>query len=210
MKKLFLVIVLTQFCITVIAQGLAVTPQKGNVFYIGVDNPFTVVSGTLGSDEILVKADKGEVFGSALFRTYRGYEPGYISIILFNKQTQMELGRSLFRVKPIPNPTATLANSTGGTISKATLMSQSALNTELLDFDFDVRFSVDSFTCQVSQITSCEQKKFVNTGGQFNKAILESLKNVKKNDIVMFDSIYVTGPDGSSRKLSPLAFIIND
>src|SRR4029079_8113250 len=135
MKKYLFLIFL--FCLSAAAkpQAVAVTAMKNNVFYIGVDNPFTIVVQNLPADDILVKADKGEVFGSSMYKTYRGIEPGNISIILYDQQTSREIGRSSFRLKLIPDPIAKIGKYNGGSIARSILAGQLFINAELIDFD---------------------------------------------------------------------------
>lgn len=51
-----------------------------------------------------------------------------------------------FRVKRLPNPTASLAGLSGGSISKMKLMTQSCLTAGLPNTNIDVSFTITEFT----------------------------------------------------------------
>jgi hypothetical protein len=80
--------------------GAAIMLDKMNVFYIGVDNPITISSGS-GWDKTTVSMTGGTLSGSLGNRTVRVTTPGKasISVTADGKTTPFE-----FRVKEIPNP----------------------------------------------------------------------------------------------------------
>lgn len=211
MKKLMVLIPFFSFYFIASSQNIAVSAEKNNVLYIGVDNPISVVAENYPSRQLMVKAEKGTLFGSnGRIFIYRGIEPGNESIIIYNKENSKEVGRSNFRVKYIPDPVAKVGLSGGGNIQGVILKNQQFLRAQLDNFDFDVAFTIDSFTLNIIRTDSCFFKEVINIGSKFGSAVTEALSGIKKDDIVIFKKIYVLGPDGRSRLLSPLVFTIID
>ena len=209
MKKLLIVIILFPVYFSS-AQNISISAEKNNVFYIGVDNPVSILVTNYPSVQVIVKTPKGEVHGSGRIRIYRGFEPGNTSIILYENDGLTEIGRSNFRVKYIPDPVAKVGPSGGGKINKTVLRNQQYLRAVLEDFDYNVGFTIDSFTTHIIRTDTCLIKEFINVGAKFSNSLGESLNTIKRNDIVIFKNIYAKGPDGRTLLLAPIAFAIID
>ena len=81
---------------------------------------------------------------------------------------------------------------------------------KLENFDFNAVFEIDSFTLNVIRTDTCYFKEVINIGNKFGSAVVEALMGIKRNDIVIFKKIYVIGPDGRQRLISPLVLTITD
>jgi hypothetical protein len=212
MKKLMLLISIFSFYAIAFSQNVVVTCDKNNVLYIGVDNPISVAAANYLSDQIIVKADPGsiEVFNGRY--SYRGTEPGSVRITVYKKSNLKEIGSWSFRLRYIPDPVAKVsAWSNGNNNARAIILkSQNWIRADLEDFDYDAMFRVDSFTLNVFYRDSCVIKEVFNFGNKFNNEVSETLKTIKNGDIVMFKHIYVIGPDGRRRLISPLVLTITD
>ena len=208
MKKLTTIIAFFVFY-SASAQKFSISADKNNVLWIGVDNPLTIAVENYPSNQIVVKADKGEIIGGYGNKyIYRGSEPDGISIILYKKSNLKEIGRWSFRLKHIPDPVPKVGPSGGGDIQRIVLINQQYIRADIENFDFNAMFGIDSFTLNVIRTDTCFFKEIINIGSKFGNAVSEALSSIKKNDIVIFKKIYAKGPDGRSRLLSPLVFTI--
>lgn len=193
------------------SQNIAISAEKNNILYIGVDNPISVFVENYPFDQLIIKANKGSITGGyGRIHIYRGIKPGNESIIIYKKEDSKEIGRVSFRVKYIPTPVAKLGNIGSGNISDSVLKSKKYLMAQLEDFDYDVRFSIDSFIVKVINRKGRKLKEAKNMSNKFSSSVLQLLEKVKKGDIVIFKNIYVLSPDGRSIQLSPLVFTVSD
>ena len=127
--------------------SVAVSLDKMNVFYIGVDNPVTIAAAGISSNAIETSISGG---GTTLKKTsgtsyiVNATQQGPATITIKDKGT----GKTYpfqYRVKPIPNPVVKLAGRTSGAIPNGEMRAQIALNPELENFDFEARCSVQSY-----------------------------------------------------------------
>lgn len=210
MKKLFIIICYFIFY-SASGQIFSISADKNNILYLGVDNPITIAVENYSANEISVKVDNGELLGGyGRTYVYRGSKPGIVTFTIYKKSNLQVIGRSMFRTKYIPTPIAKVGPSGGGDIEKVILENQQFIRADLENFDFDARLTVDSFTISIIRIDTCYFKQIKNIGNKFSNAVVEALKAIKKNDIVIFDKIYALGPDGRTIKLSPIIFNITE
>ena len=69
-----------------------------------------------------------------------------VSATIGSKGTTTSMGIRNFRIKRVPDPVAMIANSTGGTVSKSLLGASKGIIPIMKDFDFELYFTVLSFT----------------------------------------------------------------
>ena len=171
--------------------GAAVMLDKMNVFYIGVDNPITISSGT-GWDKTTVTMTGGTISGSGSNRVVTVTTPGAasISVNADGKSSKFD-----FRVKRVPDPVFKVA---GGKprMPSVEFKNQQFCRAELENFDFDTRFSVTSATVYFSGAG------FPNVAtSAINSNSLTGLSSFLARcvpgSVITFDNIKVTGPGGS-------------
>lgn len=207
MRNLLITILSCTFYYTP-AQNFSVSAFKHNVFYIGVDNPLSILVENYPSGQVVVKTTKGEVYGKGPIHIYRGVEAGYTSIILYKKDELTEIGHNNFRVKYMPDPIAKVGPSAGGKIKKIVLQNQQFIRADLENFDFDVRFGLDSFTFNIIRTDTCFFRKLFNVSTTFSNDLAEALNMIKTNDMVIFKNIYAKSPDRRTLLLNPVVFSI--
>ncbi|MDR0815342.1 MAG: hypothetical protein LBN37_06290, partial [Bacteroidales bacterium] len=117
------------------------------------------------------------------------------------------MGKMDYRVKTVPNPVAKVAGKIGGKIDKSVLAAQVAVQADMENFDFDLKFRVTEFTVSavVKGFTQTKPTKGAAITAE-QKALINSLSKGQK---VYFEGIKVVGPDGSARELPAIAFSIN-
>lgn len=176
--------------------GAAVMLDKMNVFYIGVDNPVTISSGS-GWDKTSVSMSGGTISGSGSNRTVRVTQVGAASITVTadGKSSKFD-----FRVKRIPDPVIKVGPSGGGKMLSNVFRGQQFVRAELENFDFDARFSVTGATIYFNSPGDRNVKQVTINSGSLAPAA-EYMKTLAPGSLVIFDNIRVVGPDGVTRTI---------
>jgi gliding motility-associated protein GldM len=171
--------------------GAAVMLDKMNVFYIGVDNPITISSGS-GWDKTTVTPSGCTITGSGSNRVVTVTTVGAASLTVTadGKSSKFD-----FRVKRVPDPVFKVA---GGKprMPSVEFKNQQFCRAELENFDFDTRFSVVSATVYFSGAG------FPNVAtSAINSNSLAGLSafltRCVPGSVITFDNIKVTGPGGA-------------
>ncbi|MFN5847386.1 MAG: gliding motility protein GldM [Chitinophagales bacterium] len=184
--------------------GAALMLDKMNVFYIGLDNPVTVSSGT-GDEKTTLSASGG---GVSLNRTapgkyiVRATTVGESTITVSDGKQNTPFK---FRVKRVPDPLTTIGGTIkSGKLPKGTLQVQQGVKAILENFDFDAKFTVNSFDFTyvpkngVLREGKCQ-------GDRFSQDWISAVNGCKPNDVFLIENVKVTGPDGSQRKISGMS-----
>ena len=182
--------------------GSAVMLDKMNVFYIGVDNPVTISSGT-GWDKTKVSMTGGSISGSNGNFTVRVTTPGKASINVNadGKNTPFE-----FRVKEIPNPIFKVGP--GGTrMTAGSFKSQQYCRAELENFDFDAKFSVVGATVYFSGANFPNVQTTPLTGNNLGP-LQQYMQRAGPGTSITFDAVKVQGPDGKQRTIQGVGIVL--
>ncbi len=183
-----------------------VSPDKMNVFYIGVDNPITVsgagiakekISATIDGQGSLRKDKDGSYIASVT-------TPGKVKVNVFYEPKPGErknLGSKEFRVKKIPDPIAKFAGTASGRVNAATLRNQKGVIAALDNFDFEAKFQVIKFSLGVTKKSGdyigCAPAK----DAYLTEEMKSALEGLRPKEKVFIDEITVREPGGGSRKL---------
>jgi len=171
--------------------GAAVMLDKMNVFYIGVDNPITISSGS-GWDKTTVSMTGGNISGSGSNRIVTVTTPGTatISVNADGKSSKFD-----FRVKMIPDPVFKVASGKPR-MPSVEFKNQQFCRAELEKFDFDTRFSVVSATVYFSG-AGFQNVATTSLSGNSLAPLAPYFARCTPGSVVTFDNIKVTGPGGS-------------
>jgi len=213
MKKVFNLFIGTFIYSLSFSQLAAVSADRMNILYVGVDNLLTVAAENVSQKSLVVRASKGTL--TREFDNHYVYIPretGMIDILLYKKEKGKErlIRKVPFRVQLLPEPTAFVGNKKGGVITKQALIAPGGLIARLENSDFEATFRIDKFTVCILYQTDCDTKTIDNVGYRFNKDILAAFENLKKDDRVIIKNIYSTWPSGHSAELNPILFNIGD
>jgi len=182
--------------------GAAIMLDKMNVFYIGVDNPITISSGS-GWDRTTVSMTGGTLSGSNGNRIAKVTTIGKanITVVADGKTTPFE-----FRVKEIPNPIFKVGP--GGTrMTSGSFKAQQYCRAELENFDFAANFSVVSATVYFSGANFANVQTAELKGN--NLAPIASLmQRAMPGTSVTFDNVKVQGPDGRQRDIQGVGIVL--
>lgn len=181
--------------------SLAVSADKMNVFYIGVDNPVSVAApmpNFTASAPGLSKSGKGWVM--------RPKTRGTVNIVVTGideNGKKIPLGKVEFRNKRIPDPKSYCGGKTGSeSIKKIQLENASTVQAKMEGFDFDIRVKVASFMFSTAEGGVVNETKC--SGNSLNSQAKSMVKRAKRNQKFFIEKIMVNMPDGSTRQLSPV------
>lgn len=193
--------------------GVVVSPDKMNVFYIGVDNPVSVSVPGFSPDKVSPSLTKGgsitKASGTSKY-TVKVTTPGETEVVVsatLPDGTRKSMGTVPFRIKRVPDPVAKVGSLGGGKVKTAQFKVQRGVLAVLENFDFDIRFSVVSF-----EMTYAAKRQDLivktGTGPAFSSDMLALINKAKPGDVFYIDEIKVKGPDGTTRKLPGIVFTL--
>lgn len=191
-------------------RSVAVSADKMNVMYIGVDNPISVSAAGVSSNDLRVN---GSGAGIKLTKTSNGKYNARVSSMGAAKVTVSGGGLTPtsfdFRAKRIPDPIARLAGEESGTLGNGVIRAQSGIFAELDNFDFDAKCTIAGFTL-VYQPPREDLAEVVNVGQAFTSASKGLISRAKPGDTYYFNNVRAKCPgDGNStRKINPMVFKI--
>ncbi len=185
--------------------GAAVMLDKMNVFYIGVDNPVTISSGT-GWDKTKVSMSGGTLkpAGGAGKYAVRVTTPGNASITV---NSDGKVSTYPFRIKNIPDPVLMVGPSEGGRIQSVVFKNQQYARAELKGFDFEYRYNIVSATVYFSGANFPSTVQATISGGSL-AGIQQYLTKCIPGTSVNFDNVRVQGPGGPVKSIPGPGFIL--
>jgi len=181
----------------------AISLDKMNVFYVGLDNPITIGSPT-GMEKTGVTGNNCTISGSGPHRTVKVSGTGECSITV-SPQGSTPLTQT-FRIKRIPEPSFMVGS------GKARMPSVDFKNQQFCradmgpDFIYDVRYSVVSATVYFSGANFANVVTASITGNSL-AGLATYIQRCGPGSVVSFDNIKVSGPDGV-RIIEPKSFAL--
>lgn len=183
--------------------GVAVSADKMNVLYIGVDNPLTITAG-VGAEKVNATFSGGtieRVSGPKWVAKPKNPGEQNINVIVDGKSTPVR-----YRVKYLPDPAAFVGAKRGGSIPAADLKVNGGIIARLLESDFEASFKVTSYTVGAIGGKYPVYQTSNNEGNRWNGAAATIINNATPGTTVFFDNIRVVGPDGRQRELPQMSF----
>lgn len=189
-----------------------VAADKMNLLYIGIDNPISIavpgvtndklrvsiVNGTLikNEDKYFVKVDN---VNDVIINVAAEMKPGQIKMV----------GSTTFRVKRIPDPYPCLAGNckSGTVISKTQLLKNPALSVPL-ELPFELKFEIESFTFTYNTDNTIVSEW--TSGSVFNQKMIDAIVKIEKGNKIFIEDIKVKVPDGTTRTVGSLSFVLAD
>ena len=186
-----------------------VSPDKMNVFYLGVNNPVSVSAPGIPKEKLKVSVSGGSISGANgnyNVKVSGGNEATVtVSAELAPGKSQV-LGATKFRIKKVPDPIATFGGKTSGKIPIATAKSLSSLEAELRDFDFDLKFRVVKFSLIVSRYKQ-DDLTFQSLDGNISSDMKRTFNSLTPGDKITFVNIVAKGEDNTTRNLENVVSI---
>lgn len=197
---------------TVAKPAAVISPDKMNVFYIGVDNPVSISAPGVTPANLMPSMTPGNISGKEGKYTVKVSQPGEVTVEVRGKgpdgKSTAVLGASKFRVKYVPDPIATIGGLDGGQVGTAQFKAQGGMIALLKDFVFDLRFEIQSFRMIYMAPRQDPQVIMVN-GPIYSAPAAAIIRNAKPGDRFIFDEVKAIGPDRVTRKLNPVTYGLN-
>lgn len=195
---------------TVARPSAVVSPDKMNVFYIGVPNPVSVSAPGFSKDKIKVSISAGVIKGTNGAYTVEVNAPGKVTVTvlgMLDGGKTTTLGTNEFRIKRIPPPRVKCGGKSGGKLGTGAIKAQNRIFAVLEDFDFDAPFSIQHFTMYIMKPRS-EPQVFEANNNAFTPAMTAAMNGIVSGSRVTIDNVFATGPDGMKRQLDPITFTV--
>jgi len=191
----------------VAAPSCAVSPDKMNVFYIGVDNPITVSAAGIAPGDLVVSGSGGGLTikpsgaGKYIVRGTAEAKDAKITVSARTKDGVKAQGPpQLFRVKRIPDPVAAIGGKKGTSeIRRVDVAGIGAVAAKLEGFDFEANFIVTSF--EFTAIVKGQPVSYTGSGPSMTSDMKAALGKVATGSKIFIDNVKAKGPDGSLRNI---------
>jgi gliding motility-associated protein GldM len=184
-----------------------VSADKMNVFYIGVDNPISIVAAGVSTSKLQVSASGAgaNMTGTGKSRVVKVTSPGDCKITISGGD-EMPATSFPFRAKRIPDPIAKLGKDVSGNIGAASFKAQAGIMAVLENFDFDARCEIQSFEL-TRQPKREDPVTKMNQSGKYDAQSAAMVASGKAGDMFYFDNVKARCPgDVAGRKVNPLVF----
>ncbi len=191
--------------------SLVVSPTRMNVFYQGLENPVEISIPGVPADQVTARINNGtirRVSGTNyIVSPETTTRDAVVSVTATINGETRSLGSRDFRVRSVPDPVAAVGGRKGGNINRELLAAQTGVVAEMEGFEFDLTFTVQSFT--VSTVVGGFVRDARSNSNRITDEQRTIIQNARPNQRIWFDDIMAVGPDGSERRLPSLGFRIN-
>jgi len=189
--------------------SLTVSPTKMNVLYVAVDNPVSISAGGVSDAQIMASISQGSIIRDGRGWVARVTQPGKAVVSVTAKVgTKLKpMGSFEFRTKNVPNPTAYIANTDGGPVSRDLLAASALIPRMPSDFDFELNFLITSYTFS-GNVKGGDLVEFKGSGNKLTEDMRNFIRTCKRGSKIFFEDIYAKGPDGKNRKLNSIVLTI--
>ena len=179
--------------------AIVVSPDKMNVFYIGLDNPVSISVPGVAAEDIQPSVSGGSISGARgkyNVKVNASAKEATVNVSAKTKSGTKSMGAGVkFRVKPVPNPVATIYGKRGtDVIKQGELQFLKSVVPMLDNFEFDLKFPVKSFDVSMN-VNGLEVTESTN-GGQISDKQLALIKRAKKGSKVYIEKVRVQKPGG--------------
>ena len=188
-------------------RACAISVEKMNVMYRGVDNPLHVVVRGVPEEQVRVEGDGVELgSGGHLYYTARvtGQQEARIRVSGGN----LEPVEFRYRIKKFPPPTVRLGRYRGGTVPAEAFKTPGGIHAEINGMDICGNCDMRSY--KLTRVSGKYDPRTVeNTGARYNAAAQEMINLAQPGDTYFFEDIRVMCPgDVIARQMGPLVFKI--
>ena len=187
-----------------VPSGASVFLEKMNVVYIGVENPVMVSAGSAGKEKMNVSFTGGSITPAGGDRyiikpTKAG--PAEIKVTVEGKTSSFPM-----RCKNLPDPTAMVGASKGGSMPAATFKAMGGVLAKLMDSEFDAKYEVLSYVVGANGGAFPNYQQAPNEGARWAGGAAAIIGRATPGSSIFFDQIRVKGADGRVRELPGIFF----
>ncbi len=206
---------------TVIEPMATVSATMMNVLYAGIDNPISIGVPGVAMSDISASISNGSLTRSGDHWVARPAGVGKEAVVTVTANIDgrsTTVATTTFRVRKLPDPTAYIAfKGADGNIDhykggkgfpKASLMAAGGLEAAIDDGLLDTRFNVLGFeTVFFDQMGNAIPE--VSDGANFSQRQKQQFQRLSRGKRFYISKIRASGPDGTTRDLSPIEVIVN-
>jgi gliding motility-associated protein GldM len=183
----------------VAAPSVAVSADKMNVIYIGVDNPISVSAAGIAPSELQVSASGLTLTPSGPGKYIaKATTPGEASISVSAKTKDGVKSQGppvKFRVKNIPPPVAKAGGMTGTAVMSVNQVKAiGGIGAELAGFDFDAKFVVTSF--EFTATVKGKGIQEVSNSNNLTSGMVAAIQGAVAGTRIFISEVKAKGPDG--------------
>lgn len=186
-----------------------VSATKMNTLYRGIDNPIAVAVPEWKCDSLIVSSPHSLIEGSGCSYSI---VPGkgtqcFVTIAGIANGDTVELGQTAFRVKDLPAPTPYFAGKSprDKTIKKIELMAAQGVIAQMEGFDFDLKFTVSSFSVITTDSDGLETS-LTSKSNRLTDEMKSNFRLLSTGSRVRVQDIVVQGPQKIAWTLETLDF----
>ena len=195
-----------KFNYSVGAPNAAISAADLQVLYINWNNKIRVSASGYKPESIklsgrgcTVRGPDSKGFYIATVTNVRAKEAKLIVTGIDDKGKSNELANEIFRIFPLPKPTAYFANKAGGNIKKANAVNYSTIVAKLGDSPLDVPYQVVGFKMYTTKNGSPITYKSKNN--RLTGPMKAAIKKIPKGGNLTFTGVEVKGPGGKVKRL---------
>jgi gliding motility-associated protein GldM len=195
--------------------ALAVSAEKMNVMYAGLENPIMVSVPGVPIEKTHVSCDNGTMtsLGNGRYMiTNPQAEKKFCHITVtadMENGEKKNMGSMEFRVKYLPKPYGSLSGVDGPKVTAAKLGSLAGIACSYgPDFEFKANPKITSFTYEYS-VNGVFSAPVPVRGNLFDANMQGKFRSMKKGTRVIFDNIVAIGPDNRAVTLPAISLTIN-
>lgn len=190
-------------------QDFVVSPDKVNVIYYGIRNPLKAIVENNDCSSVQIFTNNGKTGGNECDLYIIPDEPGSadITVKLIMETDTVAVGTTHFKIEYVPDPVAKVGGREGGLIEKSILLGQFGIVAELIDFEFDVKFKIESYSVVILNDKNIIYEKDFD-GNIFSAELKAAIKDTWPKYVIRFDKLKAVGEDRTTRTLKPASFII--
>ncbi|ANE52492.1 gliding motility protein GldM [Flavisolibacter tropicus] len=195
---------------TVGQANASIALDKMNVLYVGIDNPVSIAASGGGDDKVQASITGG---GGSLVKVGPGKYIAKVNSVTDDCKITVSVdgkvaGASMFRVRTIPTPVATIGGyASGENVNAGAFKSQAGVGAYIKDFPFDLKYTVTSFTL-TGDTEEGDLIEAACTGNTWSAQARSLINRLKPGATITVDGIRALGPDGRSMKLPSLVYYI--
>lgn len=189
----------------VVEANLVVSPTKMNVFYLGIENPVSISVAGVPDNNLTVNISNSSFVkkGSEYMVTPKELKECIVTVTSNVNGTTQTMPPQKFRVKRLPPPSPAIHGITGKSATRGELSASQGIVAKMPpDFDFDLKYTVKSFTVGASAGGYWNEEP--TTGAVFSDRQRKLMGSLKQGDAVMITNIKALGPDGATVDLNDL------
>ncbi len=189
--------------------SVAVSADKMNVFYMGVDNPISVAAAGVSSNSLRVSASGAgaTISGSGKSYTVRVASQGECNVTV-SSPDMASPATFKFRAKRIPDPIPTVGGKKASAMGNGEFKANEGVIAILENFDFDAKCQIVGFNL-VRMGKREDPINKPNAGGRFSPEVQRLVDLAKPGDGYLFTEIKAKCPgDAASRDLGSLGIQI--